>query len=297
MISRKANILMSWGRNAFTLVELLVSMTVLAILLIILMSMVDSATKLWKQSENRVDSYREGRAAVNMIADDVSTILVSTNTEFFSLNTAAQLPDSAKEPSVANNIFFLSALPKGAQDQDSEAVHEGSSKEKNKGNVCVIGYFLAYDKISSSSPLASLNLYRYLLSSGGTLSAIQQKKLLTEKLSTLPSAVAPSGSEVLARNVTDFKIAPYTVDASGAIQKFTQSPQTPFPDFLDIQLTVLNNETIKRFKPGDESDWADQSSISFRQIARTFRTRAHLHTEAVSNFTPVPIPTPEPESK
>ncbi|MGH8047169.1 MAG: PulJ/GspJ family protein [Chthoniobacterales bacterium] len=274
-------------RSAFTLIELMVSMAILCVLIVILMSMVDGATKLWRMSENRVDSYREARAAINTISADLGGLLVSTNEHLFSYDTDTQLPSSAIKPPDASTIFFLSGQAGNSQDHPN--AQSSSSLDPNRGDLCVVGYFLAFDNITTSGP-KSLNLYRYFKSSGDAFSAIQQQTLLPQALST-----GPTGAEVLARNITKFKIEAYSVGLDGSVSEYKYSRDTPVPDFLDVELTALNNETVKRFKPDDKTEWLDTNSLAHKQNARTFRTRVRLRAESVTRLpTPTPTPTPTP---
>ncbi len=283
--------------RAFTLIEIMVSMSILVVLIVILMSMVDGATKLWRHTENRVDSYREARAAINTVAADINSILISTNVNFFSLDRTDNLPSSARKPPAAGNIFFLSAQPKESQNMSAAA---GSQKSPNASDFCLVGYFLAYDKVSTGSPSPSLNLYRYFLSSGETFDSILKGNLLSDTLSTSPSASAPTGAEVLARNVTSFKVEalslvpadPADPNSPVSLKKFVQDKNYPLPDIIEIEMTALNNESVKRFN--SESDWSDTNSATYKQNARTFKTTVHLRAEAVTNVTPTPTPTPTP---
>ncbi|MFV0415202.1 MAG: type II secretion system protein, partial [Chthoniobacterales bacterium] len=52
------------SRRGFTILELLVAITILSVLVVLLLSMLDNTTKLWRTNENRVESYREARAAL-----------------------------------------------------------------------------------------------------------------------------------------------------------------------------------------------------------------------------------------
>ncbi|MBR2365467.1 MAG: prepilin-type N-terminal cleavage/methylation domain-containing protein [Lentisphaeria bacterium] len=57
--------------SAFTLVEVIVSMAVFAILMLGLMQFFSSAQGLWTSTSNQVQSYEEARSVMNMIADDL----------------------------------------------------------------------------------------------------------------------------------------------------------------------------------------------------------------------------------
>ncbi|MDD5199667.1 MAG: prepilin-type N-terminal cleavage/methylation domain-containing protein [Terrimicrobiaceae bacterium] len=252
--------------RGFTLLELLVSMSILALLLVILMGMVDGATKLWRQSENRVDSFREARAALNIIASDLQSIYVAANPKNYSAATpkffALNSPDGAEaaiKESKSDSLFFVAALPSDSQKPGA-----------NKSDLCSVGYFLAFAPASLGNVKESMNLYRYLRSSDDTFAALND---------TLPLArgvtIGPSGEEVLARNITSLKIQAYVVDpTTHKPAEFKASATQPAPDFVDIELTALNNDSVKRLK--SKADWKDTTSITYNQNARTFSTRVNI---------------------
>jgi len=225
----------------FTLLEVLISMTILTFLVVILMSMVDSATKLWRQNENRVDSYREARAAANLIAADLASIAPTGNTNFFQIDTTASNVQSLSVPDT-NNIFFLTAQPTSTQ---------GESADNTRGNLCAVGYFLAKESGSGNSPR---NLYRYFRNSSSTL-----EKCFPSPGNLIPDALSVSATdqyvEQLARNITSFRVKPFTVTSAGLVA-FDQTKHS-MPDLLEVEFTALNNETAKQL-----TDWSDINSIS-----------------------------------
>ncbi len=255
-------------RPAFTLLEVMVSMTILSILIVLLLSMVNAASQLWRDSENRVDSYREARAALNVIASDLESIFPSTNTNFFALDPRG-LPATAAPKTVASSVFFLSALPRDAQDQNA-----------GKSDLCQVGYFMAYDKTTLNNTNQSYNLYRYFRSSDPTFAAIKSNQFFQNMTST-----PAGGEEILARNVTSFKVSAYTIDrATGALGPFAQTAETSSPDVIEITLTAVNKESAAKFT--GKSDWTNTNSPVYKASQRTFSTRVHLP--------PAPTPTPAP---
>lgn len=245
--------------EAFTLLEVLVSVTILAVLLLILMSMVDGATRLWRQSENSVDSYREARAALNVIAADLASIHVSSNTNFFKLVGDKELR-------------FLSAVRK-----DYQEVAESRS------DLCEIGYTLSYERPEGPQSKAgipeSYNLYRTFNNSDPTFSNLRTNQLFRPD----------SGSrELLARNVADVQILAYTVDDNGIpTQWLKPSDDNPMPEVIEITLKAINNDTAQKFK--SKSDWSNENSALYKANIRKFTTRVHLSREALA-----PSPTPSP---
>ncbi len=50
-------------------------MAVIAVLVVLLLTLVDSASKLWRANESRVDAYREARVAINHRLKDLQNSL------------------------------------------------------------------------------------------------------------------------------------------------------------------------------------------------------------------------------
>ena len=175
----KILLILSKKSSAFSLLEVLVAISVLSILLVILLNIVQNATSLWRGAENKVEAYREARAALQVVSSDLKNIVPTTNSNFFRANLT-------NSPSIG----FLAALPVSSQDTRS-----------SKSDICAVGYFAAYD---NKSPIAgdqgrkSFNLYRFFVESNETFA----------KLTSNPQTVLdldPAQFEILARNVIDFK--------------------------------------------------------------------------------------------
>lgn len=65
-------------QRAFTLVELLVAMAILAVLLLLLSQLLDQVQKTWNYSEGRVSQFREARVAFDVITKGLSQATLNT---------------------------------------------------------------------------------------------------------------------------------------------------------------------------------------------------------------------------
>jgi len=252
--------------SAFTMIELLVSMAVLSLIVVLLLSMVDNATKMWRQSENRVDAYREARAALNLIASDLASIYSSTNTNFFYFDREPKpLPNVSS--ALDGKVFFVTALPPTAQ---------GTGQ---KSDLCTVGYFAGFDKTSITGRGGeSMNLYRYFRPSNETFDALKTGDIADGM--TISSTPTSDDAEVLAKNITGFKVAAYSkaTGTPGELTPFTQSATTPTPDVLEITLSAISNDAAKRFTT--QADWQDTNSPNYIQNVRTFTKRVVLNRDA-----------------
>jgi prepilin-type N-terminal cleavage/methylation domain-containing protein len=278
------------NRRGFTLLELLVSMSILALLLALLLSMVNGATKLWRANENRVDSYREARAAINLIASDLTAIYPSANLNYFYTQKDEKPATPVQIPGMNGSLFFLTALPIDAQGSDKNAT-------ANKSDLCTVGYYLGYDKTSlTNNGTRSYNLYRYFRGSNDTYTdalLVGDDILAGVNIDTRTNG----NSEVLAKNITGFKVVPYEIPPATAANpspkpiEFTKTAQTPLPDMVEITVTAVNNDVAKRFRD-DKSAWENPSSTTRREYDRTFTTRIYLPGAALAKAMPSPSPTP-----
>ncbi|MFA7343882.1 MAG: hypothetical protein WC003_06230 [Terrimicrobiaceae bacterium] len=244
--------------GAATLLELMVAMAVMAILLVLLLNMVDSGTKLWRVNENRVDSYREARAALGIMSRDLQNALAATNNQFL-VNGGAFPILSPIGSAVANTnagsaVFFLSALPLKAQESS------------NKGDVCQVGYFLAFDRTTASTN-KSLNLYRYFRSSDATFTNLAANSLFQNPV------IGPTGEELLARNITGFRVAAYSLTTNNTLADFTTNN---LPDLVEIQVKAINHDAAKKLG-NDVSAWTDSASPAIAPVEQTFTTRVKLN--------------------
>ena len=252
---------------AFSLLELLVAVSVLSILLVILLNIVQGATNLWRTSENKVEAYREARAALQVMSSDLKNILPSTNLAFFRTNISGY-------PS-ATNLAFLATLPLSSQNPSSSL-----------SDVCTVGYFLAYNNkspVAGATGRQSYNLYRYFVESNETFEKLTGASGPTGVLD-LDSDFPP---EILARNVVSFNATYSVTNSSGNFTTWTtQNATYPMPNLVEITITAVNNERTMRFGARNaQSDWNDFSQpdndidlADYRKNTKTFTTRIPLNT-------------------
>lgn len=70
-------------RAAFTLVELLLSMTVLAVLMLLIVQVVSQTSDVWRSSTAKADQFRESRDAFEAITRNLSQATLNTYYEYF----------------------------------------------------------------------------------------------------------------------------------------------------------------------------------------------------------------------
>lgn len=244
--------------QAFSLVEMLVSMAVLAVLMTILFSFFNQATTAWQSSEKKISAYREARAAFYYIKRDFSNMVTSTSVKWSHHEDTSTLFSETDLPPGAHGdaVLFLSSVPRAGQNLND-----------SKSDLCLIGYYLAYRQTNSSLKNKSYNLYRYFQSSDTTWTAPSQSMTsgnpITQgllafiqdgstNLNTLLYTPPSASDGILAHNVINFEIKAYDED----FNNFFAVPQPLYdekPDIIEISMTIFNQETAQKFSSA--SDW------------------------------------------
>ncbi len=255
----KILLILSKKSPAFSILELLVAVSVLSILLVVLLNIVQGATSLWRGSENKVEAYREARAALQVMSSDLKNILPTTNADFFRTNLTN-----------APNIGFLAALPLSSQNMNSLS------------DVCTVGYFLAYNNkspVAGASGRQSYNLYRYFVESNETFT-----NLTANSTTALTTSFDTNHFEILARNIVGFNATYSVTNGSGGFESWTQNATHPMPQVVEITITAVNNERTMRFGARSASgEWdnfsANTNSPDYLKNTKTFTTRINLNTQ------------------
>jgi len=228
----------------FTLVELLVSVTLLALLSVMLLGVMDGATSAWRTNENRIDSYREARAALNLMAREVRSLYSRTNSTLpvFLLDPATNVVVRSADvagPDRASSAFFLPLLPAGAQDPAAA-----------RSDLCSVGYYVAWTRDRTpffqnvaTSGSASYKVFRMFRGSDATFANIAAS-------SPLFVANPLADSEILARNVIDFRIRAFERVVVGGnftgLAERSPWPGTQRPAAVEITLSTINAQAASR---------------------------------------------------
>lgn len=277
-------------QSGFTLLELLVSVVLLALLSIFLFSILNAASEIWRDNESRAGSFREARAALHFMARELDSLYTnpggSNALPVFvgnPSNPTLTLPvEAATNETWGGRVFFLTMLSAAAQDPAA-----------NKSDLCAVGYYLAYTRDRTAfSPSgtgagnSSYKIYRHSRSSNATFAALLA--------SATPNAIfqpslAPGGDEILARNITRFEVRLFRRKLAGGLEQVTPAsawPASETPAMVELAITAINDETAAKL--ATRAQWEDPTSARMIENAQRFSTRIHF------DGAPVPTPTPKP---
>jgi prepilin-type N-terminal cleavage/methylation domain-containing protein len=109
----------------FTLIEVLVSSAVLAIVLAVMFSALSTSMSLWRNTDNKIVADREARAIGLMMARDLANVVIPAATNLW--------PSIVTNSSGSNNVYylkFLTVVPAEGQ----------SATGAEPGDVCYVEY-------------------------------------------------------------------------------------------------------------------------------------------------------------
>jgi type II secretory pathway pseudopilin PulG len=124
----------------FTLIEVMVSISVLMILVIVLTSIIDLVGKSWVEGEKKMESSQSGRAILDLISRDLAAAVVGSSYQFVQNPTlpSGLSPAQAKE---TDSLFFQSA-----------------TDTTTRGNFAVLGYYVVRDENTKTYQLRRLRI-------------------------------------------------------------------------------------------------------------------------------------------
>ncbi|MEM9080101.1 MAG: prepilin-type N-terminal cleavage/methylation domain-containing protein [Verrucomicrobiota bacterium] len=209
----------------FTLVEVLVAMGVGTTVLLVMMTVMSMGTQGYQEATRRIDAMVEARSALSVLADDVSTLVGTSDDEF----------GWEEDDERFHQIWFLTIKPEDAQDAENAI-----------GDVCLVHYFTA---VTPDAPIEdavySRKLYRRFWSSGEVID-----RLFSGNLPSM--SPNPELAEAIAFNVTRFVAQPLmSSPQNGRMIEWSAGNGTP--ESLGLNLQVIDSDTAALFR--EESDW------------------------------------------
>ena len=107
--------------SGFTLIEVMVSAAILAIVLAVMFSALSTSMSLWRNTDNKIVADREARAVEMLLARDLANVIMPAATNFWPRVTNS---------GGASYLKFLTATPAAAQ----------PATAGNAGDVCYVEY-------------------------------------------------------------------------------------------------------------------------------------------------------------
>ena len=163
-------------KRGFTLMELMVAMTVTTMIVTILVSITAIALDTWTRSRSEVRASRQAKSMLDSMARDLEALVNrrGANTEWLSavvepMESKGETP-AIDSPNSANLIFYTSPTDR----YDGEV----SEEEKTIGDIACVGYRLMYQdpiQAQGAKEIPTFVLYRNLIDPDETYDKLLSK--------------------------------------------------------------------------------------------------------------------------
>ncbi len=131
-------------RHAFTLVEVLAAIAVLAFLVLILVSLVGQSTRLLTRGRAQTETLQTLRAVSHMMSRDLQgAVLPVSPTNQLSLQFAQNPPGVSSAYRNPDSVFWQSSI----------------ATETSHSEIAIVGYFVMWDRSNASNPKGKLCRY------------------------------------------------------------------------------------------------------------------------------------------
>ena len=216
-------------RGGFTLLEMLVTMAIGAILLLVAATMLGRAGDSYSQGSGSVAAEREARAVLTQMGEDFAKAVGHQDSIF----------EAGGEGWKRARTGFLSLQPEDAQSEDGRS-----------GDLCAVHYYVKDIEVGESTVRCLMRGFR---ESGEVFPALKAGSLT-------PMFAEEDTDEPVAFGVLAFEATPLTREAgTGALIPWSKSdgaggdPFLESPDFLRIRLVVARRELLGKL--ASTSDW------------------------------------------
>ena len=239
----------------FTIVEILVAMSVFAILMLIIMQIFGSLQTVWTTTSKRTQTSQNANVIMNMIATDLQSAYYNKdadkNTSWCYYQTAQNMEGPSPKP-----LWFITSRQKSAQTAGSSLVQTGYYLEKNEKDGVTL-YALKNLTISNIAYKdASSDLYNFRTESapaggllGSSVTALNKNAVLIDD------------------NIVSLTIIPHvkkTNPTSGNITFDKPDACTQLPTYVEIKLEMLDDD------PSVRAAYKEANSDDQKRMIRTY---------------------------
>ena len=281
--------------SAFTLAELLVATGVTAGIVLMLGWMFGSLMSSASHANERVDAFRDARAALQMMERDLRNLVrTQWSPDPFTSPTPANTPQPLTRPAayfaVANvwqdpNDPYSTGNPNAQIFALISASASGSPTPS--GDVCAVGYYCRWD-----NELHAYSLRRFFNGSAATFNVLAAANYASASPSPSPALYSPAaGDPVLAAYVWNFRVTmydsagniintyPYVCEPSGTYNPSGTPPTpNPLPAAIEISFNAMSPQAARTVMSvtSDPSRWMNMDVNLVKPHAYEFHSRINL---------------------
>src|SRR5213592_2735838 len=267
---------------AFTLVELLIAAAITVVIVVMLGLMLGSLTSSASQASQRVDAFRDARAALQMMERDLSNLVRAQ----WNIQTSP-VPTPVPVPVTRPGAYF--ALDKRWQDTANDPYSDPANGNPNRqmfgliatkssapGDMCAVGYYCRWEG-------NRYTLRRFFRDSAHTFSALQNAVNYAADSDLYDLNAADARNDVLAAYVWNFKVMIYSSDGT-PIRTYPyicdQSATIPtlLPAAIEISFNAMSPQAARTVMSVSSSpaDWMNMNVNLVNPHTYQFRTRINF---------------------
>jgi prepilin-type N-terminal cleavage/methylation domain-containing protein len=146
-------------RKGVTLIELLVAMSILALLVVILQSVFAVSLRGWKKSDNLLQVTATARIVLERMSREISSAIVKPGNSFYCIGFDQASPSGWRTGNKGDEFYFIAPLNTGYAD-GSDLCEAGYWAGADEEGMPVLKRFYVTDdrKVDSASPKFDFNL-------------------------------------------------------------------------------------------------------------------------------------------
>jgi type II secretory pathway pseudopilin PulG len=296
--SRRAIVPPSRDEGGFTLVELMIAAAITVVIVLVLGGMFLSLTNTSMRASQRIDAFRDARAALQTMERDMANLVQLPSTlptptptpptsaapaplksaAYFALDNVWQDPNdpySANTGSLNRQVFALIAR---SSLTSSSSTSPTPTPTPTSGDLSAVGYYCRWDT-------DHYVLCRFFRDSATTFAAMQSNPGTYVPVATL--YVPSPNDEVLAAYVWNFNVTLY--DGTGAVisaYPYVCDPDAitinPLPAAAEISFNAMSPQAARTVMSVTSSpnDWMNTTTPNYQRLILPhmyqFRTRINL---------------------
>ncbi|XHR29764.1 MAG: type II secretion system protein J [Chthoniobacteraceae bacterium] len=273
-------------RSAFTLLEVLISATILGILVVLISQTIGRVGEVWRQGQAQVEKSEGGRAILYFMAKELQAVILPVN----------------REDQASLQLLVNPAVLSDFENHDAIFWQAPLASDQTLGNIAEMGYFVKWDNSDGLHPKALL--CRFIVNPGNNYAA-DPNYLITSSPNAwltpgIVSDVAPADSlhsykglfveNVLALWVTCLDPAGNAISqppgGAGSFDSRTGYSYTAvggssvtlaggaLPAAIDISVVLIDSSSAKRITPAIRDEIKSLASDANVKNANDFVTAA-----------------------
>jgi type II secretory pathway pseudopilin PulG len=260
--------------RAFTLAELLIATGITVIIVVLLGTMLGSVMNTASRANQRVDAFRDARAALQTMERDLSN-LVPTQ---WNIQTSPASPITRPAAYFALKNIYADPAAGNQQIYGLIAVKAAGSPTPSIGDVCAVGYYCRWEG-------NRYTLRRFFRDSTHTFTVLQNAVSYAADSDLYDLNAADARNDLLAAYVWSFNVTLY--DATGAVINTNGLPYvcdkdatTPnsLPAAIEISFNAMSPQAARTVMSVSSSpaDWMNMNVNLVNPHTYQFRTRINF---------------------